>query len=210
MTLAIVIPAAGNSSRLGQAKQLVEYQGEPLLQNRINLCAKVSQQLYCVLGANSQQISYKVTHPNCRFIVNDNWQKGQAYSIFIGVSQLPKTITGVLILLGDQWAVSIDDLQRLIDSWQRQPNKIHASSYQNTKGVPVIFPSQFFEQIKQLGKQGQNIKQLFTEHPQQLVTVPMDNAALDLDLPEQLQQLKRQQLQSQPNPTENAHGHFID
>ena len=193
MTLAILIPGAGNSSRLGQAKQLVEYQGEPLLQNRINLCALVSQQLYCVLGANSIEISNKVAHPNCRFIFNENWQQGQAHSIFFGISQLPKNISAVMILLGDQWAVTAKDLQRLIDSWQRQPDKIHASSYQNTNGVPVIFPEHFFEQIKQLGKQRQSIKQLLTEHQQQLVTVSMENAAFDLDLPEQLQQLKRQQ-----------------
>ncbi len=189
MTLAILIPAAGNSSRLGQAKQLVQYQGEPLLQNRLNLCATLSHQLYCVLGANSKKISNKVSHPNCHFIYNDNWQKGQAYSIYFAISQLPKIITGVMILLADQWAVTSKDLQRLIDSWQNQPNKIHASSYQNTHGVPVIFPSHFFEEIKLLGKQSKNIKQLFIKHPQQLVTIPMDNAVLDLDLPEQLQQL---------------------
>ncbi|NQZ12516.1 MAG: nucleotidyltransferase family protein [Algicola sp.] len=191
MTLAILIPGAGNSSRLGQAKQLVKYQGEPLLQNRINLCALICQQLYCVLGANSKEISHKVTHPSCRFIFNDNWHKGQAYSIFFGISQLPKSISAVMILLGDQWAVTAKDLQRLKASWQRQPDKIHASSYQNTNGVPVIFPGQFFEQIKQLGEQRQSIKQLLTEHQQLLVTVPMDNAAFDLDLPEQLQQLKQ-------------------
>lgn len=195
MTLAILIPAAGNSSRLGQAKQLVEYQGEPLLQNRLNMCAKVSQQLYCVLGASSQEISQKVSHPNCHFIYNADWQKGQAYSIFFGVSQLPANITSVMILLSDQWAVTAKDLQQLIDSWQRQPDKIHASSYQNTKGVPVIFPSHFFEQIKQLGEQSRSIKQLFNEHPEQLVTVAMDSAAFDLDLPEQLKQLKLQQRQ---------------
>jgi molybdenum cofactor cytidylyltransferase len=191
VTLAVLIPAAGNSSRLGQAKQLVEYQGEPLLQNRLNLCASICQQLYCVLGANSQKISQKISQPNCRFMVNQDWQKGQAYSIYFGVSQLPENITAVMILLCDQWAVTAKDLQRLKDSWQHQPDKIHASSYQNTTGVPVIFPAHYFKQIKQLGEQRKSIKQLLTQYPQQLVTVPMDNAALDLDLPQQLQQLEQ-------------------
>lgn len=198
MRIAILIPAAGNSSRLGQPKQLVNFQGQPLLLKQINLCAQLAE-VYCVLGAHAQaindQISHSTSKANCRFVYNPNWQKGLAHSIAFGVKQLPEHIDAVMIVLGDQWALEQQDLAQLIQQWQKQPNHIHASLYEQAQkkpqtGVPAIFPARFFTQLTQLSDSTQGAKQILKHYQSEVVAVPLANAAADLDTPEQLNEIK--------------------
>lgn len=201
MSLAILIPAAGNSSRLGQPKQLVKVKGQPLLQNRINLCTAICQDVYCVLGANAQQIKQQVEHEECQFLYNPQWQKGLSHSIALGLSQLPPHISAVMIVLADQWALSHEDLQTLVKLWQHQPDKIHAASYNGDIGVPAIFPNTYFDQIKQLSPAGGGAKPLLKKYRNQIITVPLENGAFDLDVPQHLKQYLEF--------TENVHDHSI-
>jgi molybdenum cofactor cytidylyltransferase len=204
MRIAILIPAAGNSSRLGQPKQLVDFNGQPLLLRQIKLClalspnlsATLSKNLYCVLGANAQAITQQVNHPNCHFITTDQWQKGLAYSIAFGVNQLPDTTDAVMIVLGDQWALQQHDLNRLIAQWAKQPDKIHAALYQQQTGVPAIFPAKYFTQLAQplkpipgSAKQRGGAKHLLNKYQDEVVSWAIQNASHDLDTPEQYQQI---------------------
>lgn len=220
--LAILIPAAGQSSRLGQPKQLVEYNEQPLLQNRVNICAQFSAKLYCVLGAHAHKIRHNVIHHSCRFLFNPGWQNGLSNTISFGVNHLPDHIGAVMIILGDQWAITSKDIEALVEQWQAQPDKIHAAEYSCQVGVPAIFPASYFNELKQLGAQDGGAKSLLNKYRDQVIVLPMDNAKPDLDTPEQLHQMKQlhqlnqiQQLQPLniqqiPDLTENTHGHFID
>lgn len=200
MTLAVLIPAAGNSSRLGQPKQLVDFQGQPLLSRQITLSTGICNNVYCVLGANADIISEQINHAQCHFLYNQQWQQGLAHSIAFGISQLPNDISAVMILLADQWALNQQDLTQLITQWQAQPDNIHASQYRQQIGVPAIFPQCYFAELTQLsGKNG--AKQLLFKYQTQVTAMPIDNAAVDLDTPEQLNQLK---IHTNQNSSQNS------
>ncbi|MCF6300523.1 MAG: NTP transferase domain-containing protein, partial [Proteobacteria bacterium] len=51
-----LILAAGNSSRLGQSKQLLKYQGVALLESIQTQLQQICHQVYVVLGANQAEI----------------------------------------------------------------------------------------------------------------------------------------------------------
>ena len=73
--VAILILAAGNSSRLGEPKQLVLYKGKPLITHVIEqaLFAK-THSVFVVLGGNKEVIYPKIAHLPVTFIQNKNWQ----------------------------------------------------------------------------------------------------------------------------------------
>ncbi|MCF6194026.1 MAG: NTP transferase domain-containing protein, partial [Kangiellaceae bacterium] len=54
--LGIVIIAAGNSSRLGSAKQLIKFKGHSLLQRTIKLANIASNHWVCVLGYQADRV----------------------------------------------------------------------------------------------------------------------------------------------------------
>lgn len=129
-------------------------------------------------------------HSPASVIVNRQWEEGLAASIRCGIAALPPACDAVLLLLADQVGVTGDDLKRLLSAWKGQDGVLAASLYSGTIGVPAIFPRWCFPELMALrGDHG--ARNLLLRHADRLVRVPMPNAALDLDTPEQLEALRR-------------------
>ena len=91
-------------------------------------------------------------------------------------------------MLADQAAVTAEDLRRLITGWRREPARIAAAQYEGTVGVPAVFPRSQLAALAQLrGDQG--ARALLRRQSDRLVRVPMANAAIDIDTPEDLLRL---------------------
>ncbi len=192
-----IVLAAGSSSRLGQPKQLVKLGGKPVLHSVVsNTVAVAGQSVTVVLGAHAQQLTRLLAHSPVSVIVNRHWEEGIASSLRHGLAAVPSTCSAVLIVLGDQVAVTANDLRRLINAWNGHDNVIAASVYRGHKGVPAIFPQWCFTELRELrGDRG--ARALLERHAHRLVPVQMPNAAIDLDTPEDLAALT-QHFKSKP------------
>ena len=190
--LHVVVLAAGSSSRLGQPKQLVKLGGRPALHIVVsNAVAVAGNAVTVVLGAHAQELTRLLAHSPASVIVNRHWEEGMASSLRHGLSAVSSTASAVLIMLGDQVAVSADDLKRLINAWKGHDTVIAASVYQGRFGVPAIFPQWCFTELKELrGDRGARL--ILERHAHRLAHVQMPNAAIDLDTPEDLAALTEQ------------------
>jgi molybdenum cofactor cytidylyltransferase len=204
--IALLLMAAGSSSRLGQPKQLVvisEKQQPPqsLLRRQVSImnsvCLSNNAKAFCVLGFQSEQIMKNLvgfpSAKNLTLINNDNWSQGLSGSIAKGVSELDNDIDAVLIFLVDQWQLTVDHLTSLISDWQEQPEKIHTAGDGNHLSPPVIFPRSFFKQLVVLsGDKG--AKDVLKNNREYVNIKKIPLAFTDLDTPEQLQELNRKQI----------------
>ena len=200
--LAIIILAAGNSSRLGQAKQFVTLNGESLLLRQCKMAKKLSKNVSCVFGYQAQNMIDEVAELSVKTIINDDWQSGLSSSIAKGVSAVDDDTDAVMLILVDQWQLSAQHYQDIYQHWQGNPQNI-ISAAQSIKGLnvtspPVIFPAYCFSQLKELN-QGSGAKPVIKKHQNQLLCLLMPAAFVDLDTPEQLQILKNYQLSQQKN-----------
>jgi molybdenum cofactor cytidylyltransferase len=182
----ILILAAGASTRLGQPKQLVQLRGRPALHVVLsNAVAIAGNAVTVVVGANAGRLSYLLSHSPASSIVNKHWEEGLASSLRCGLGVVPPSADALMIVLGDQVCVTSDDLRRLLAAWNEQPNVIATAAYGQTIGAPAIFPRAYFGELAQLrGDQG--ARRVLLRNPDRLVRVPMPNAAIDLDTPEDL------------------------
>ena len=155
--IAILILAAGNSSRMGRPKQLLPWKNSSLLNHSIQLARDLNQgETYVVLGAHRDVIIPHIRHRNINLICNDNWRFGIGASISSGIKIImnakPK-YNGALIMLADQPLVNTDYLHHLIKLFNTQSGQIITSSYGNNSiGVPAIFHHSFFKELSQLTK----------------------------------------------------------
>jgi molybdenum cofactor cytidylyltransferase len=182
-----VLLAAGSSSRFGSPKQLAEVEGRPMLLRALEILLELDEPapLTVVLGANADQLLPLLDHPAVSVVVNTGFEQGMAGSIRTGVLAAPSNARGVLIALVDQVAVTSDDLRRLVECWQQQPERIVAARYSGVSGSPAIFPREFFPQLAALqGDRG--ARSLLSLHAARVVAVPMPSAALDVDTPADL------------------------
>ena len=189
--LSILIPAAGASERLGQAKQLVKHKGTSLLQNAVNTSSSLDpREIIVVTGANAEAVKNAVLQPPVNWIHNPNWSNGMGGSIALGATAISPESTGLMILLCDQWKIQVSDLQLLAETWQSDPERIICASAEGVNMPPVIFPASYFNQLTKLeGSQG--ARSLLVNHPESLTAVPIKNAAIDLDTQSQLGKLKK-------------------
>lgn len=182
----ILVLAAGASSRLGQPKQLVKLAGRPALHIVVSNAVAVSgHAVTVVVGAHAREMTHLLAHSPASVIVNRQWQEGMASSLRFGVASLPPACEAVMVLLGDQVAVTADDLKRLVSAWRGEPSVIAASVYDQRVGVPAIFPRLSFSELSELrGDEG--ARRVLERNNYRLARVPMSNASIDLDTPEDL------------------------
>lgn len=184
--LHVLVLAAGSASRFGSPKQLARINGQMLLQKAVTQATEVAgHAVTVVLGAHAERITPALRHSPATVEINRQWEEGLASSLRLGMSRMPASCEGVLVTLADQVAVSSFDLKRLATAWQRQPDWLIAATYDGHTGVPAIFPHWCFTDFADLrGDAG--ARSILARHADRCLRIPMPNAAIDIDRPEDL------------------------
>jgi len=180
------ILAAGPSTRFGSPKQLVRLGGAPVLHQAVaNATFLAGHSVTVVLGANARDIAPALRQTAASIALNRDWQEGLASTIRVAVRTAPPRCDGLLLVLADQVAVTLDDLKRLYAAWRRHPILVAAALYAGAPGLPAIFPRWAFTDLLDL-RGDRDPRIVLRRTVDQLVRVPMPNAGIDLDTPEDL------------------------
>lgn len=152
--IALIVLAAGESKRLGQAKQLMEFGGKTLVEHIVDagLSSKCSP-IILVLGAEYERIKCKVERRPITILQNPQWSSGMGSSISLAAQFLQKElpeIAAAIIATCDQPFLYSSILNSLIDVFEKENCPIVASSYDGSKGVPALFASQLFPELQDL------------------------------------------------------------
>jgi molybdenum cofactor cytidylyltransferase len=174
---------------MGKPKQLLEWQGDYLINHQLKLLSSVSKEVLCVLGANADQIGAVIdARISARITEFESWEEGMGSTISFGLRSLNVSTasTHVLISLVDQVQIDKDHLNAMWNLAQKFPDKIIATAYSNLEGVPAIFPRTFWDQLQDLkGDQGARKIIRNSEAIFQKIEMPYQ----DLDTPEDYQRL---------------------
>lgn len=188
--LSILIPAAGDSKRLGQPKQLVQYKGGTLIQNAIDIALSITPlEVIVVTGANEAAVKDAVYHDQVRWIHNSNWSDGMGSSIATGANIVSPQSSAVMILLCDQWRLLSSDLHLMVKTWQSNPDRIVCAQAELQNMPPTIFPADFLDRLQALDDDG-GARKILRDHPDLLTPVELKNALFDLDTKTHLDLLK--------------------
>ena len=190
MKISILILAAGNSNRLGQPKQLVEFEGQTLIERITQTALTVSGEVLVVLGANIEMIKPKLKAFSNRIniIENVHWKDGMGTSISIGIENLASKSDAILILLTDQPLISQVLLQNIMQTFADKGYPIVACDYGNQLGVPILFDKSFFpDLIKLKGEQG--AKSFLKSYPEKIASIAFKEGLFDIDTPDDLLKL---------------------
>lgn len=180
------ILAAGASSRFGSPKLLVRLGGAPVLHQTVAVASSVAgRSVTVVLGAHAREIAPALRQSAASLAVNRDWSEGLASTIRAAVRAVPPRCEALLLLLGDQVAVTADDLRRLHAAWRRHPVLVAAALYGGAPGLPAIFPRWAFTDLLEL-RGDCDASRVLRRNADRLVRVPMPNAGLSLDTPEDL------------------------
>ncbi|MBX0290264.1 nucleotidyltransferase family protein [Hymenobacter sp. HSC-4F20] len=190
---AVLLLAAGASTRLGRPKQLLRYQGQTLLRRAAETAVAVAagSPVVVVTGAQHEAllpelVGLPVVAAHCAA-----WQLGMGASLKCGLAMLDTLVpspTSIIVLLCDQPHVTPALLREFVATQAATRQPIVASAYGGVQGVPVLFGAEAVPLLRQL-PEAAGAAQLLKRHPELVATVPFPAGAVDVDTPEQYQAL---------------------
>ena len=112
---------------------------------------------------------------------NPNWKQGMAGSIYTGISLLPDTVDGNMIVLGDMPLLTTHTLKQLIEQFYVYEGKqIIYPVYSGQQANPVIFPRKYFSEIlSSTGDRG--CKKVLKQYPDDATGISIDSEEVILD-----------------------------
>ncbi len=187
--IAILLLAAGSSSRLGRSKQLLSIAGQPLLLKSVEAAIESGiKNIIVVLGANEEAHHQVIKGTGIHMVVNTDWKKGMGNSLKAGLSyvlqQTPKT-EAVITMVCDQPLITSDQLKKLIAEHESSRSTIVASFYQGVAGVPVLFHRTLFSELLSMPDEA-GAKKIIQQHPHLVKTVPFPGGEIDIDTDDDL------------------------
>lgn len=188
----IIILAAGNSSRLGEPKQLLRYENKTLICRIAEAAASVADvTLVVVTGSDAGKITTELESVTYSPAHNPDWPTGMASSVRSGLLKLLSVNTeveSVILAVSDQPFVTTTLFEMLISRAKEADAGIVASAYADTLGTPVLFKKKYFDALLSLtGAEG--AKKLLKKFENDVSSVPFPYGAIDIDTKQDYQKL---------------------
>lgn len=181
--MAILILAAGNSSRMGKPKQLLPWKQATLIEEAVHTAQSLTDSFEVVLGANAAQIIPYI--PKGKATINKKWQEGMGGSIAYGVASIEEKYDpkAILVMVADQPFLALEHYRELMNHFGNNPTVMYSSSYDGRPGVPTLFPRFFFGELKKLGAD-YGARKLMEVNKDSVEMIETKGELIDLDTPE--------------------------
>ena len=190
--IGVIVLAAGDSTRLGRPKQLVEFDGGTLLGHVVTTAIAVSPaHTVVVLGASAAVVRPDVELFAATVVMNNGWKEGIAGSIRLGVETITSTnpnLRAVIMLTCDQPRVTVHLLREMISCYDLITNRIVACEYGDGIGIPALFDRAYFRALRGL-RGGNGGKKILLGNLDQIIGVPFPGGAFDVDSERDLDRL---------------------
>ncbi len=189
--IAGVLLAAGNSSRMGQPKALLPFNGVSFIDTILsNLNKAGCHPLISILGEKADLICKQTDVDHFMCVNNPHPEQGMLSSLQLAIRQLPAKVTGFILSLVDHPAVQADTYQALYKKALDNPERIIIPDFFGQHGHPVYFGRVFFEALlnapAHLGA-----RHVVESNRNRVIYLPVDDEGviLDIDTPEDYNRL---------------------
>jgi molybdenum cofactor cytidylyltransferase len=181
MTIAAILLAAGESTRMGRLKQLLPWGGMTLIAWQAGQLREAGvEDVIVVLGHEAEQI--RPTVPSeARVVVNAAYKQGRATSLRAGAEALPDSTEAILILSVDQprpaWLS-----RALIERWRAERALVMSPRFQSRFGHPILIDGSLLDELRQVSDETLGLRGLIDRHVDQARALTVKNQHVDVDL----------------------------
>lgn len=182
-SVAGILLAAGEGSRLGQPKAVVRLGGRTLAERGVALLrAGGTDPVLVVTGAAPVAI------PGVRIVHNPGWRSGMGSSLAAGLRALTTADAGAAVIaLADQPLVGAEAVRRLIAAY-RDGADVAVAAYGGKPRNPVLIARRYWAAVAHLAAGDTGARSFLRAHPELVTLVECGDTGSpdDVDTPEDL------------------------
>lgn len=187
-----VVLAAGESTRMKTQKLLLPFAGSTVIEHIVDqIMASTVGDIVVVLGKDAETVGGRLIGRDVSRVFNKEYASGMLSSVRVGV-RAAVSWQGVMIVLGDQPAVTTSVVDQLVGAWEDRPRGILVPTFEGRRGHPMIFDAAYREEVltefDDVGLRG-----LLGAHANDVLEVAVESGAAleDMNFPEDYERALR-------------------
>jgi molybdenum cofactor cytidylyltransferase len=188
---AVILLAAGYSSRMQEFKPLMEIGGVSLLERLIRSYEGIDTDIYVVVGRQQEKLEPLIKRCCVNIVENPLFAQGMFSSIQAGASAVLKgKYKQIFVHPVDIPLIRPSSLQAILESSRQQPDKIIYPVFNHKRGHPVLIPTVFSSGIAEWQGEG-GLKSYLTRFSDKAIEIPVADRFVncDLDTPQDYQKM---------------------
>jgi len=188
MAIAGILLAAGSATRMGRNKLLLELAGEPLVRRAARTALEAGlDPLLVVVGHEAESVREALAGLACRFVLNDDWRRGQSTSVSAGAVAVPASAEAAVVLLADMPLVDAVAIRAVVSRWRETGAPIVSCRYGGVPAPPTLYCRPLLVELQGGVGEGRG-REVVQRHRESVAWVDRPAAALaDVDVPEDLE-----------------------
>jgi molybdenum cofactor cytidylyltransferase len=197
-SVAAIVLAAGESSRMGRPKPLLPLNGDTFLGHLLGqVRASRVERVVVVLGHRPEQVLDAMPEVRDIAVVNERYQLGQLSSFIVGLDAVGG-VDAVLLCLADHPFITTALIDELIEGHETTRLPIVVPVHGGRRGHPVLFAAPLFAELR-AAPFDQGARVVVRAHAEEILEVATDEAGIlaDVDTPEEYERWRAHYLEQQ-------------
>lgn len=189
--IAVVVLAAGWSSRMGALKPLLPFGDSTVLGHVVaTIAASGVGPAVVVVGNEGERVGAAAEACGARAVVNAEFAGGMLTSIQAGIAALPASVIGALILPVDVPLIRSNTLAMIAGAARTDPEAVHLPVFDGRCGHPPFIPRRLFAEILAAPREA-SLRDILKRHEDDTKRVPVIDSGIlrDMDYPDEYRRL---------------------
>ncbi len=186
-----IVLAAGDSSRMGRNKLLLQVGGEPVVRRTVRHAIEAGlSPVVVVLGFEADKVQGALEGLSYAPARNAAFDKGINGSVQLGIAHVPAQAPAAIVVLADMPLVTGDMIAAVVERYRETGAPLVISEYDGVRAPPTLYDRSLFAEFTDAEGEGCG-KRVVKRHREEAAAVKWPGTALaDLDVPQDYERVK--------------------
>ena len=189
--ISAVLLAAGESLRMGDFKQLLDFQGKTFVACCAdNLLGSRADEVIVVTGHREADVRSALAGRPVRFAHNEDYRSGMSSSVKRGIEAVSKEARACLVALVDQPQITTEIINRVLEAYEKTGSFVVIPTYDGRNGHPILLDMSLRDEILGIAA-NEGLRQVVHAHKPARIAVSTEAVLVDFDFPEDYRRISK-------------------
>jgi molybdenum cofactor cytidylyltransferase len=177
--VSVIVLALGRSTRSGQ-NQMLETIGERTMIGHVvyECLTSKAKQVIVVLGPDAEKVRSALKDYKCEIVFDEDFEKGQSYSIRKGLARVKEDTDAVMVIPGDISHVDRTRVNTLIRKYSTCYAPIVSKGYYGGPLRPILFDKNLLGDLRNISEETGGLQSILTKYGPKRQFVKISEASL--------------------------------